>query len=104
MPIYDDPLPQSCQPILDPTSNIALDAQGSNLRHEPFVWDFIYLFYYTYEMQCEDVCMYFVQTRRFFLTLDTTYILRKVYSNLYTYKLIIIFRKRLFTDLIYSII
>ena len=39
--IDDDPLPPSCQPILYPRSNIALDAQGSNLPHEPFVRDFI---------------------------------------------------------------
>ena len=39
--IDDDPLPPSCQPILYPGSNIALDAQGSNLPHEPFVRDFI---------------------------------------------------------------
>ena len=39
--IDDDTLPSSCQPILYPGSNIALDAQGSNLPHGPFVRDFI---------------------------------------------------------------
>ena len=39
--IDDDPLPPSCKPIFNPGSNIALDAQGSNLPHEPFVRDFI---------------------------------------------------------------
>ena len=42
--IDDDLLPPSCLPILYPGSNIALDAQGSNFPHEPFVMDFIEVF------------------------------------------------------------
>ena len=39
--IDDDPLPLFCQPVFNPGSNIVLDAQGTNLPHEPFVRDFI---------------------------------------------------------------
>ena len=39
--ISDDPLPPSCQPILDPGSNIPLDALCSNFPQEPFMRNFI---------------------------------------------------------------